>query len=131
MTGPTTTGRDRVEIPEGFFDEVASLLATESAEEVAEIVIAVCISRGILHPELDEDPSDELRAEQIFEVFSLLDAVTAAVSDGRIVPSAVPVAEEMDPEMAALWYGFVADAEDPEAAAAVASMIETGQPVQL
>ena len=71
----------------------------------------------------------ELRAEQVREVFALLDAAAAAVADGTIVPARVPVADELDPAMAALWDGFVADAADPEAAAEVERMLATGAPV--
>lgn len=128
MTAPTVSTRSPLEVPEGFFAEVSSLLDTEAAEEIADAVILVCTRRGILHPELDEDPADELRAEQIHEVFALLDAVTAAVADGTVVPGQVVVIEEVDPQMAALWSGFVGDAADPVSAAAVTQMLETGSP---
>ena len=126
MGTTTETESTESEVPEGFFDEVASLLETESAEEVADAVITVCIRRGILHPELEEDPSDELRVEQLQQLFALLDRVTAAVADGSIVPSSVPVAGELDPQMAPLWFAFAAEAADPEAAAAVEAMLATG-----
>ena len=129
MTSPTAPAAPTLEIPDGFFAEVAAMLETEAAEELADAVITVCTRRGILHPELEEEPGDELRAEQVREVFALLDAATHAVSDGTIVPSGVPVAEELDPVMAELWYGFVSDAGDPNSAASVITMIETGEPV--
>jgi len=130
MTGPAAPAADpALEIPDGFFAAVAAMLDTEAAEELADAVITVCTLRGILHPELDEDPADELRAEQVREVFALLDAAAAAVADGTIVPARVPVADELDPAMAALWDGFVADAADPEAAAEVERMLATGAPV--
>lgn len=124
MSAPTAPAG----VPEGFLDEVASLLDSETAEEISDAVITVCTRRGILHAELDEDPADELRAEQSREVFALLDVVSRAVADGTVVPQAVLVDEEMDPVMARLWYGFVDDATDPESAAAVSQMIETGCP---
>ena len=62
-------------VPEGFFDEIAAALRTETAEDIAETVIAACISRGIIHPELEEEPDDELRAVQMGEVFALVGAV--------------------------------------------------------
>ena len=129
MTSPTAPAAPTLEIPGGFFAEIAAMLETEAAEELADAVITVCTRRGILHPELEEDPADELRTEQVREVFVLLDAATHAVSDGTIVPSRVPVADELDPDMAALWYGFVDDAADPEAAAEVERMLATGAPV--
>ena len=129
MASPTARAAPTLEIPDGFFAEIAAMLETEAAEELADAVITVCTRRGILHPELEEDPADELRTEQVREVFALLDAAAAAVSDGTIVPSRVPVEDEMDPAMAALWDGFVADAADPEAAAEVERMLATGAPV--
>ena len=57
-------------VPEGFFEEIAAALRTETAEDIAETVIAACISRGIVHPDLEEDPDDELRAVQMGEVFA-------------------------------------------------------------
>ena len=130
MTGPAAPAADpALEIPDGFFVAVAAMLETEAAEELADAVITVCTLRGILHPELDEDPADELRGEQVREVFALLDAAAAATADGTIVPARVPVADELDPAMAALWDGFVADAADPEAAAEVERMLATGAPV--
>ena len=74
------------EVPEGFFDEIAASLQTESASEIAEVVITACTGRGILHPELEEDPDTQQRADELHEVFSLLAAVTDAVADGTIVP---------------------------------------------
>jgi hypothetical protein len=121
MTAP------ELEVPEGFFEEIAAMLDTETAEEISDAVITVCTRRGILHPELDEDPADELRTEQIREVFTLLGAVTAAVSDGTIIPSLVFPDEDLNPALAALWDGFVGDAADPAAADAVAQMVETGR----
>jgi len=122
MTAP------ELEIPEGFFDEIAAMLDTETAEEISDAVITVCTRRGILHPELDEDPADELRTEQIREVFTLLGAVTAAVSDGTIIPNLVFPDEELDSALAALWSGFVSAAMDPQSAADVGRMIRTGEP---
>ena len=126
MTATIEPTQPPLDIPDGFFDEVATLLETEAAEDIADAVITVCTRRGILHPELDEDPADELRTEQVREVFVLLDAVTRAVSDGTLAPNLVSVVDEMDPEMAALWYGFSDEANDPEAAASVATMLDTG-----
>jgi hypothetical protein len=123
MTAP------ELEIPEGFFDEIAAMLDTETAEEISDAVITVCTRRGILHPELDEDPTDELRTEQIREVFGLLGAVTTAVSDGTIVPSLVFPDENPDPALAALWSGFVNTAVDPQSAEDVEQMIRTGEPI--
>jgi hypothetical protein len=122
MTAP------ELEIPEGFFDEIAAMLDTETAEEISDAVITVCTRRGILHPELDEDPADELRTEQIREVFTLLGAVTAAVSDGTIIPNLVFPDEDLDPALATLWSGFVNAAMDPQSAADVGRMIRTGEP---
>jgi hypothetical protein len=127
MAAPTAPADTGAEIPEGFFDEIASLLETESAEEIADVVISVCTHRGILHPELDEDLADELRTEQVREVFALVDAVTVAVSNGTLVPRRIAVSEEMDPMLARLWFGFVEDAVDLAAADAVAQMVETGE----
>ena len=129
MTSPTAPAAPTLEIPDGFFAEIAAMLETDAAEELADAVITVCTRRGILHPELEEDPADELRTEQVREVFALLDAAAAAVTDGTIVPARVPVADELDPAMAALWDGFVAAAADPEAAAEVERMLATGAPV--
>jgi len=119
----TASSTQRVPVPDGFFAEIATALHTETAEEIADTVIAVCIRRGILHPELEEDPEDELRAEEVREVFGLLAAVTDAVADGTIIPSGVHVTDEMDPDMAAAWEAFVDDAADPQAAAAAAAML--------
>ena len=129
MTSLTAPAAPTLEIPGGFFAEIAAMLETEAAEELADAVITVCTRRGILHPELEEDPADERRTEQVREVFALLDAAAAAVADGTIVPARVPVADELDPAMAALWDGFVAAAADPEAAAEVERMLATGAPV--
>lgn len=131
MTQTSTPASPAARIPEGFFAEVAALLDTEAAEEIADAVITVCTRRGLLHPELEDDPGDPLRAEQLREVFALLDAVSAAVADGTIVPSRVQFDDEMDPVMDALWAQFAADAADPQAAAAVEQMLRTGEPVQL
>ena len=129
MTSPTARAAPTLEIPDGFFAEIAAMLETDAAEELADAVITVCTRRGILHPELEEDPADELRTEQVREVFALLDAAAAAVADGTIVPARVPVADELDPAMAALWDGFVAAAADREAAAEVERMLASGAPV--
>ncbi|MDB2196244.1 hypothetical protein [Mycobacteroides abscessus] len=113
-------------VPEGFFDEIASQLESESAEEISEVVIGTCISRGILHPDLEDEPDDELRAEEMREVFGLLELVTAAVADGTIVPKRVRFADTMDPEMEQAWDAFTEAATDPEDAEAVAKMIANG-----
>lgn len=117
---------DSGNVPEGFFEEVAASLETEAASEVAEAVISVCTRRGILHPELEQEPDDELRAEEIRDVFDLLEKVTAAVADGTIVPSHVH-ADEYDPDMAALWEQFTEEAVDTDTGEAVASMISNGK----
>lgn len=129
MSGPAATA-DAPAVPEGFFDEIATVLENETAEQIADSVISVCTRRGILHPELEEYPDDELRAEEVREVFDLLAAVTLAVTDGTIAPSGVHVDPgdiELDPEMARVWKSFVEDAADPEAAEAAASMLERGK----
>ncbi|BBX87888.1 hypothetical protein [Mycolicibacterium aubagnense] len=136
MTGPMASPgiaspTANAHAPKGFFHEVASMLHTESAEEIAEAVITVCTRRGILHPELDEDLDDELRTQEIREVFDILSMVTDAVADGRIVPSGVHVDDEIDPDMAAVWESFVDDAADPETAAAAATMLNDGKAVPL
>lgn len=112
-----------VEAPEGFFDEIAAQLDTESAEEIAEAVIGTCISRGILHPELEEEPDDELRAEEMREVFGLLTLVTDAVADGTIVPRRLRFLDSMDPRMEEAWESFTDAAADPESATATARLI--------
>ncbi|KMV17652.1 hypothetical protein ACT17_15375 [Mycolicibacterium conceptionense] len=111
------------EVPEGFFDEIASRLETESAEEIADVVIDTCISRGILHPDLEEEPDDDLRAEEMREVFDLLVAVTAAVADGTIVPRLIRQVDVMDQHLDVAWERFTEAATDPEAAAAVSHML--------
>lgn len=133
MSGPSATAdAPAPSVPEGFFDEIATLLEDESAAQIADSVISVCTRRGILHPELEENPEDELRTEEIREVFDLLAAVTLAVTDGTIAPTGVRVdrADEMDPDMAQAWESFVEAAADPEAAAAAAAMLDKGK-VQL
>lgn len=121
-TSPPGSG----DVPEGFFDEIAASLETEGASDVADAVISVCTRRGILHPELEQEPDDELRAEEIREVFDLLEKVTAAVADGTIVPSHVHT-DEYDPDMAALWEQFTEESVDTAAGDAVASMISKGK----
>lgn len=123
----TTSRTTNPSAPEGFFDEIGSMLHTESAEEIADAVITVCMRRGILHPELDEDVGDELRTQEIREVFDILSMVTTAVADGRIVPSGVHVDDEIDLDMAAAWESFIDDAADPETAAAAATMLNEGK----
>lgn len=133
-TAPCVAGRPNPPmrpVPAGFFDEVAASLETESASEIAEAVIDVCTRRGILHPELDDEPDAELRADELREVFSLLAVVTDAVSDGTIQPSRVRIVDEMDPGMAAAWDAFTAAAADPQADEAVATMLAEGKPEQL
>lgn len=120
----------RTPVPEGFFEEIAASLETETAEDIADAVIEACTRRGILHPELEEDPEDELRAEEVREVFALLASVTYAVADGTIVPSRTRVADEVDLDMAKAWESFVDDAADPEAAAASAAMLNDGKPIK-
>ncbi|MEN4461015.1 hypothetical protein ABFV47_27510 [Mycolicibacterium fortuitum] len=130
MTGtsfPVHTAPRGPKIPDGFFDEIAAALETETAEEISEAVIAACTGRGILHPELEEDPDDELRAEEITEVFALLAAVTAAVADGTIIPSRVRPCDEVDRAMAAAWENFAADAADVGTAEVSATMLTTGR----
>ncbi|WP_232490807.1 hypothetical protein [Mycobacterium dioxanotrophicus] len=130
MTGPTFpvhTAPRGPKIPDGFFDEIAATLETETAEEISEAVIAACTGRGILHPELEEDPDDELRAEEIAEVFALLAEVTAAVADGTIIPSRVRPSDDVDGAMAAAWESFAADAADASTAEVGAAMLTTGR----
>lgn len=127
MTGSVVSAEPQQEVPEGFFDEVAAMLESEGAEELADAVITVCTRRGILHPELEDDPEDELRAEQVREVFALLDAATSAVADGTIVPGGTSLDDDdFDPAMAILWDDFVVDAMDPKVATAVSNMLSTG-----
>ncbi|KXO90900.1 Uncharacterised protein (plasmid) [Tsukamurella tyrosinosolvens] len=111
----TATEPQPLRVPEGFFDEIELQLASESAEEISDAVIGTCISRGILHPELDYEPDDNLRAEELREVFYLLDEVTAAVADGSIVPRRLRYADQMDPRMERQWDRYTDDAIDPEA----------------
>lgn len=113
-------------VPDGFFDEVAAQLQTETAEEISEVVISTCISRGILHTDLEEDPDDELRASQMGEVFALVAAVSSAVADGTIIPRGVRFIDMLDPDMAQEWENFTDAAADPQAAAAAAAMLESG-----
>lgn len=126
MTSTESTPPPAIAVPEGFFDEIAAQLESESAEEISEVVIGTCISRGILHPDLEEDPDDELRAEEMREVFGLLRVVTDAVADGTIVPSRVKFADAMDPDMEQAWDVFTDAAADPQSAEQVAQMITTG-----
>lgn len=127
MTDTGTTATAAFQLPEGFLAEAATLLTDTTAEEIADAVLTVCLRRGILSPELDEEPADALRAEQLGEVFTLLDAATAAAADGSLVPAAVFVDEELDPDFAPLWEDFLYDAQDETAAAAVEQMIATGE----
>ena len=127
MTSTASAAPPELSIPAGFFDEIAAQLDSEEAEDIADAVISTCISRGILHPELEDDPADELRAQQLREVFGLLGAVTAAVADGTIVPRQFRHIDIMDPDMEQAWEGFTASASDPEAAARTSEMIATGQ----
>lgn len=125
----TTTSPDTppsLQVPEGFFTEIASMLQSETAEEIGDAVITVCISRGILHPELEDEPDDELRAAQMGEVFALVGAVSAAVADGTIVPAGVQIHDTMDADMEQAWEDFTDAAMDPEAGAAAAEMLRTG-----
>lgn len=121
MTNTETAAQ--VEVPPGFFEEIAAQLQSGSAEEISEVVISTCISRGILHPDLEETPDDELRAEEMREVFELLTAVTAAVSGGTLVPSGKPFTDIMDPEMERVWESFADDSADPETAEKVEALI--------
>lgn len=116
------------EVPEGFFDEIAASLQTESASEIAEVVITICTGRGILHPELEEEPDTQQRADEVHEVFSLLAAVTDAVADGTIVPHRLRTAGQLDPEMAAAWETFTDAAADSDAEDAVQTMLTEGKP---
>jgi hypothetical protein len=122
----TTPATPPQPVPDGFFDEVAAHLQTETAEEISEVVIATCISRGILHTDLEEDPDDELRAVQMGEVFALVAAVSCAVADGTIVPRGVRFIDTLDPGMAQAWEDFTDAAADPQADAAAAAMLESG-----
>jgi len=122
----TDTDTAPAQLPEGFLAETATLLTDTTAEQIADAVLTVCLRRGVLSPELDEEPADALRAEQLGEVFTLLDAATAATADGSLVPARVFVDEELDPDFAALWEDFLYDAQDETAAAAAETMIATG-----
>lgn len=113
-------------VPAGFFDEVAAQLQTETAEEISEVVISTCISRGILHTDLEEDPDDEVRATEMGEVFALVAAVSSAVADGTIIPRGIRFIDTLDPDMAQEWENFTDAAADPHAAAAAAAMLESG-----
>lgn len=126
MTSTESTPPPVTAVPEGFFDEIAAQLESESAEEISEVVIGTCISRGILHPDLEDNPDDELRAEELREVFGLLAVVTDAVADGTIVPRRVQFADTMDPAMEQAWDAFTDAAADPESAEQVAQMIADG-----
>lgn len=123
----TETAAPAPQLPDGFLVETATLLTDTTAEQIADAVLTVCLRRGILSPELDEEPADALRAEQLGEVFTLLDAATAAAADGSLVPAPVFVDEELDPDFAPLWEDFLYDAQDETAAAAVEQMIATGE----
>lgn len=126
---PTPAQRqDHCEVPKGFFEEISALLQTESASEIAEVVITVCTGRGILHPELEEHPDAQLRADELDEVFSLLAAVTDAVADGTIVPRRLRTTENLDSEMAAVWEAFVDAGADADAEDAVQTMLTEGKP---
>lgn len=100
------------EVPEGFFSDVAAQLGGISASEVSEAVIGVCMSRGILHPELEEEPDSQLRADELREVFRLVELSALAVSDGTLVP-ARNAEDWNDADMAGLWARFSEDAADP------------------
>ena len=126
MTTTTSDASPDFPVPEGFFDEISAALRTETAEDIAETVIAACISRGIVHPELEEDPDDELRAVQMGEVFALVGAVSAAVAAGTIIPAGVRILDTMDPDMELAWEDFTDSASDPEVAQAAAEMLRTG-----
>lgn len=126
MTTTVSDSPKNPPVPPGFFDEVAAQLQTETAEEISEVVISTCISRGILHSELEEEPDDELRSQEMEEVFSLVGAVTAAVADGTIVPQGTRFIDTMDSDMEQAWDSFTDAAADPAAAAAAAAMMQTG-----
>ena len=108
--------------PEGFFDEVAAVLRSESASDVSEAVIAVCTQRGILHPELEQEPDSELRSDELREVFRLVEVVSVAVADGTIIPADVRE-EQFDEGMLTLWEQFIESAADEESEAAVIQMV--------
>ncbi len=127
MTSTESTPFRRITVPEGFFEEIAAQLETESASEISDVVIGTCISRGILHPDLEDEPDDELRAEEMGEVFGLLEAVTEAVADGTIVPRRVQFTDTMDPNLEKVWDVFTESAADPEASAEVARMLGDGE----
>lgn len=118
--GEVASGFD-FEVPDGFFAEVSSQLAGLSAEEVSEAVIGVCIARGILHPELEEEPDSELRADEIREVFRLVEVTSLAVSDGTVVPARTDD-EQFDEDMFELWEKFTDDAADEAVSERVQSL---------
>jgi hypothetical protein len=88
----------------------------------------VCTGRGILHPELEDEPDTQQRADELHEVFSLLAAVTDAVADGTIVPRRLRTTDQLDPEMAAAWEAFTDAAADGDAEDAVQNMLTEGKP---
>lgn len=88
-------------LPKGFLSEVARRLVDGSAEQVSNVTLQVCIERGLL--DTDIDAADERRADELERVFQILGEVTAAVSDGSVVPSGRRLEEEIDPTMAAIW----------------------------
>lgn len=99
------------DVPDGFFDEVSAQLRDLTAEEVSEAVITVCMARGLLHAELEEEPDSELRAEELREVFRLVELTAQAVSDGTVT-AAHSDDEQFDEDMFGLWEGFTDAAAD-------------------
>lgn len=99
------------DVPAGFFDEVSAQLRGLTAEEVSEAVITVCTSRGLLHPELEEEPDSEMRSDELREVFRLVELTAQAVSDGTVT-AAYRDAEQFDEDMLSLWEGFTDAAAD-------------------
>ncbi|BBY54184.1 hypothetical protein MKOR_14350 [Mycolicibacillus koreensis] len=112
-------------VPEGFFDEVSAVLRSESAADVSDAVIEVCTQRGILHPELEQEPDSELRSDEIREVFELVEATSYAVADGRVMP-ADRREEQFDEQMLGLWEQFIDDATDEESEQAAAQLASGG-----
>lgn len=124
MTATSTA----LDVPDGFFEEVSALLRDESAEEIADTVMLVCTSRGILTDASeaeDDDATAELeRARQIDTVFDLLDATTDAVADGRVTPRGGDFQIGADPTMAQLWSVFASAAHDPAVAQANQDLVD-------
>jgi hypothetical protein len=110
VVSPVADGFD-FDVPDGFFTDVSARLSGVTAEEVSNAVIEVCTARGILHPELDDEPDSEMRADELREVFQLVELSALAVSDGTVVP-ARRVDHEFDEAILDLWSKFTDDAAD-------------------